>query len=114
MPSTKSIRFVGGPWHNRIELVELIPRIIVQGPISVPSGQQRRDYYSLAEYQTGGGSVYWQYVHTSLISPNGKYAATCTCRERFKKWRVSRRELEQRLSQAMKPRRKRGCSNIVR
>jgi hypothetical protein len=106
--STKSVRFVGGPWHNRIEEVELIPRIIVQRVLPqttmsyagcFSAANIKRDSYYLAKYFTTWGTDYVQYVHSTLIQ--GTRAASGTHLERFRVWKLDQRQLDARLRRAM-------------
>lgn len=106
--STKSVRFVGGPWHNRIEEVELIPRIVVQQvqPKTTLStagcfaaANIKRDNYYLAKYFTDWGTHYYQYVHSTLVK--GTKALSGTHLERFPMWKIDRRQLEARIRRAM-------------
>jgi len=106
--SCTTIRFVGGPWHNRIECIELAPQVVVRAvqPKTTLSyagcfakADIRLDHYYLAKYHTNWGTDYLQYVHSSLV--NGDRAAPVTHHERFKVWRIDRRQLEARLRRAM-------------
>ena len=74
---TTTIRFVGGPWHNRLHDCDLAPACYV--------GEQA---YYLAEFQTTFGTRYHQYIHVSLIKATGgqKTVAQRCYRERFKKF----------------------------
>ncbi len=76
------IRFVGGPWHNRIHDCPLIPTASV--------GDQ---LYHLAEFQTKAGTHYSQYIHSSLV--NGQAVHRKCYRERFKKWKVDIKRLQE-------------------
>ncbi len=92
-----SIRFVGGPWHNRIEWVEICPRVAV----SCKGNPNQLAFYHLAEFYTVKYHTrYYQYVHGSLVHHHT--ADPCTYRERLKVWRIDRRQLESRLRRAMK------------
>lgn len=98
----KAIRFVGGPWHNRVEYVELAPQVDLVSKDGVAAGVTKyfqTARYHLAEYQTKAGTHYYQYVHGSLIKDHT--AAKCTYRERMRPWKINRRELEDRLRRAM-------------
>lgn len=104
------IRFVGGPWHNRLEPVEdLVPQVVVRRPVvetsfsyagCFPKGKIREDSYFLGHYETMGGTHYMQYVHSTLV--RGKWADESTYKERFPRWIVDRRKLEAELRRAMK------------
>lgn len=81
MPTT-TIRFVGGPWHNRLHDCDLAPACYV--------GEQP---YYLAEFQTTFGTHYQQYIHVSLIKPNKTVAQQCY-RERFEKFPLKIRSMQ--------------------
>ena len=100
-----TIRFVGGPWHNRLESVELIPQIVIRKhspPTLSYAGvfaNAIQDRYYLAKYFTEWGTNYMQYVHSSLIQ--GDKAAPSTHRERFPAWVINKRQLDARLKNAI-------------
>lgn len=97
----KYIRFVGGPWHNRVECVHLTPNVTV--PVKVPCGVTvlvKHEVYSLGTFQTKHGTTYYQYIHASLI--RGGNVSKKTYRERFPKWEINRQQLTRRLRRAMK------------
>lgn len=105
-----TIRFCGGPWHNRLEDVELCPRLVVQCHMPqttlsyagcFKAASIKRDLYYLASYTSRFGTKYYQYVHESLVQ--GGSACDSTWRERFKEWRLNRRQMEARLRMAAKP-----------
>jgi hypothetical protein len=107
--SELTIRFVGGPWHNRLECVEITSRVVVRRPVvetsfsyagCFPKGSVKEDTYFLANYETRDGTPYMQYVHSSLV--RGKWADESTYRERFPKWVLDRRKFEAALRKAMK------------
>lgn len=90
-----TIRFVGGPWHNRLEEVaRMAPTIILN------SGGSRRANYVLASYETCYGTRYFQYVHESLI--DGNYAKESTWKEASPKWTLSKRELDSKIRRIMR------------
>lgn len=93
------IRFVGGPWHNRIEFVELSPKVVIRRPEPIPCGittLYKCDLYHLAEFSTPHyHTKYYQYVHSSLV--HGQYAHECTYHERLATWKLDRRKLERKL-----------------
>jgi hypothetical protein len=92
----RRIRFVGGPWHNRIEATELVPRVA----ISNSTNPNQLAIYCLAEYKSPRfGTTYYQFVHRSLIK--NKTAHVSTYRENLKRWKIDRRELEERLRKAV-------------
>lgn len=99
-----TIRFVGGPWHNRFCDLELCPEVVLRRPAVVPASlsyagcfaNAREDRYYLAVYETGCGTRYMQYVHQSLIS-NGKAPDYY---ERLPKWQIDKRQLDSRLRKA--------------
>lgn len=102
MPTT--IRFVGGPWHNRFEDLDLSPVVVVrhanlQSTLSYggcfKAANIKEDEYFLALFETQHGTQYCQYVHSSLIK-DGK-AERVTYLERMPVWRINRRQLEARL-----------------
>lgn len=108
MPATSRIRFVGGLWHNRIENVELLPRIVIQRALPKVSlsyagcfaaAKLAQDTYYLAQYHTRWGTRYYQYVHSSLL--HGNKADYSTYTEHFARFRLSRRAIEKRLREAM-------------
>lgn len=101
--STCRIRFVGGPWHNRLEDVQLVPCLAVRSASGIPAGIATiypAARYHLAQYITKAGTRYYQYVHTSLLQ--GQYAHECTHRERFPVWRINKRKLEAQIRRRMK------------
>lgn len=112
--SVVRIRFVGGPWHNRFEDLELKPVVILrqvqpQTKVSFSYGgcfagsKVRHDEYYLARYNLlNSATYYYQYVHSTLVS-SGK-AALSTCHEELPAWTINRRQLESRLRKAMKKR----------
>lgn len=88
------IRFVGGPWHNRVEAVQaLTPTVFISGF----SGDTR---YHLAQYISAMGTTYYQYVHSSLVS--GTHVSNCTHRERLAVWRLDQKKLEAQLRNRIK------------
>jgi len=88
-----TIRFVGGPWHNRLEDVELAPRVELHG-------RWPPCKYYLVMHCTGLGTNYFQYVHSSLIL--GGRVHKSASREYFCSWLIDRKELESRLRGIMK------------
>ncbi len=94
-----NIRFCGGPWHNRIEYVQLSPRVAIRRPDPIPCGittLYKYDLYHLAEFHTYGyRTVYYQYVHSSLVRDG--YADQSTYWERLPRWKLDRRKLERKL-----------------
>lgn len=97
-----TIRFVGGPWHNRLQHVEIAPSLSVQTAHGIPCGittLYKPETYYLARYTTGTGTVYHQYVHSSLVR-SGR-ASISTCRERFPAWQINRRRLEAQIRRRM-------------
>lgn len=107
-----SIRFVGGPWHNRIEEIELQPRVIIRQAQPVMSlsyggcfsaAKVRQDMYYLAKYETTHGRTpYWQYVHSTLV--RGSQAMPETYQEWFPKWLLDQRSLDVKIRRAMSSR----------
>jgi len=104
-----TIRFVGGPWHNRFEHLELIPKVIVRRALPTTTlsmshagcfaaAKLKEDVYYLAKYETLLRTEYYQYVHSTLVQ--GSTAATSTFRERLPKWRINRREFEAKIMAA--------------
>jgi hypothetical protein len=98
------IRFVGGPWHNRLEDIELSPVVLVRRALPqttlsyggcFAAAKLKEDEYLLASYETKFGTSYYQYVHSSLV--RGGYADRSTYSERLPVWRIDRRQLEARL-----------------
>lgn len=105
-----TIRFVGGPWHNRFEDCELVPRVIVRRALPTTTlsmshagcfaaAKLKEDVYYLARYETLMRTEYYQYVHSTLVQ--GSTAASSTYRERLPKWRISRREFEAKIKRAL-------------
>lgn len=91
---SSEIRFVGGPWHNRIQCVhEFFPCLRLVGVW--PECK-----YHLVEFHTRRGTKYLQYVHGSLI--HGRNVSPAAYRERFPVWRISRRQLEAKLRNRIK------------
>ncbi len=81
------IRFVGGPWHNLIPVVESVfPTLYTADGANC---------YRLCECYTGLGTVYYQYVHSSLIV--GGHVARRACNEQLATWPISKRKLNTRL-----------------
>ncbi len=92
------IRFVGGPRHNRILEVGPKPNdvwhVVVQDShtiedLSLEPGcgpLWRRESYHLHRFSTPSGTKYQQYVHESLIGPNGRPHPSAY-KEKFKKWK---------------------------
>jgi hypothetical protein len=78
-----SIRFVGGPWHNRIEYVPLYPAAHITGYVGL---------YRLAEFQTKWGTKYFQYIHSTLI--RGQEVAWPAYTEKFPRWSLKRRDYD--------------------
>lgn len=96
------IRFVGGPWHNRVEDIQLTPAVILRAKQGVPCGIEthyKDELYQLAQFQTKFKTVYYQYVHTSLIRGSG--VAECCYRERFRRFKLDRLECQERLRRAL-------------
>lgn len=105
-----TIRFVGGPWHNRFEDCELVPRVIVRRALPTTklsmshagcfaAAKIQEDTYYLARYETLMRTEYYQYIHSTLVQ--GCTAASSTYRERLPKWRISRREFEAKIKRAL-------------
>ena len=67
------IRFVGGCWHNCLLSLSTLAPIL--------SSADGVHTYHLVEFYTQHRTVYYQYVHSSLIS--GSIVHEETCRERF-------------------------------
>lgn len=71
---TASVRFVGGPWHNRIVPVGLLDviRIVSEQPdlfatiYRQPVNYLRTENYFLRKYVSDHGTAFLQYVHESL------------------------------------------------
>lgn len=83
------VRFVGGPWHN------LLPEITTLTSVAITADGQHR--YHLAEYETPDfGTIYYQYIHFSLIN-NGRVKAS-TCLERLPCFIIDSRQLERKLA----------------
>lgn len=80
------VRFVGGPWHNRIQDTDLVP--VWQVTREGKGGAGNREKYHLHKFRTSRGTRYVQYIHESLIANNGK-PDPCAYKERFKKWNLS-------------------------
>jgi hypothetical protein len=96
------IRFCGGPWHNRIEDIQLTQAVILRAKQGVPCGIQtiyNDELYQLAQFHTPFKTIYYQYVHSSLIRGTG--VAECCYRERLRPFKISRRECQERLRRAM-------------
>lgn len=102
MPRTSTIRFVGGPWHNRLEACELVPTaaVVMKSEPCSSVTYISKEYYHLALYRTNQGTEYYQYVHGSLV--NGSTALPCTHHERFPKWVLDKRQLDSRLRRILK------------
>lgn len=105
------IRFVGGPWHNRFEDIDLRPVVVVRQALPsttlsyggvFAAAKIKEDAYYLARYQTHRRTLYYQYVHSTLVR-NGK-AYDCTFKERLPAWNIDRRKFEARLRRAMSSR----------
>ncbi len=90
------IRFVGGPWHNLIPLLE---RLEVR--FYTADGEH---CYHLAEFVSPGETVYYQYIHSSLISEGGVSARVC--KEYFPRFSINVRQLELRLAGKLPPKRR--------
>ena len=91
MLGPKRIRFVGGPWHNIIPVVQhLSPNLFTADCL---------ERYHLCEFETGMETRYYQYVHSSLIT--GRHVHRQACRERLAVWRLDRRQLDSRLRRVM-------------
>lgn len=103
---TITARFVGGPWHNRIETVSPSPIVVVRYKHPLWSWAQgakavSEHHYFLAEFESDYfDTVYFQYVHRSLVDQDG-FTHDKASRERFRKWVIDGRELEDRLLTAM-------------
>lgn len=104
-----TIRFVGGPWHNRLEHLDLLPRVVVRRALPTTTlsmsyagvfaaAKLREDVYYLARYETLRGTEYYQYIHSTLVQ--GRTAATSTFREQFPRWVIRKRELDARIRKA--------------
>lgn len=100
-----AIRFVGGIWHNRVELVELRPVLKVPVPLDLskamllgPTGWSI-EYYSLTKFYTEYRTLYYQYVHGSLIKDG--VAVPCTYLESFTPWNLDKRKINRQLARAM-------------
>lgn len=106
-----TIRFVGGPWHNRFEYCELVPKVVVRRALPTTTismshagcfaaANLQEDVYLLARYETlAGRTEYYQYVHSTLV--RGSLADYSTFQERFPRWRINERELKARIKKAM-------------
>ncbi len=97
-------RFVGGPWHNRVEEVGCAPKIIIRKPPALWSwstGPAPQDHeYFLAEFQSEHfKTIYYQYIYKTLI--NEKCAHPCTYLEKFRAFTIRASELNQRLSEVL-------------
>ena len=102
------VRFVGGPWHNRVVETgnsnEILSPYFVAAPPPAdlnmigldlmvalePVSMFTRESYHLKQFRTQYGTKYVQYIHESLIANNGK-PDTCTHKERFKPWNLAMR-----------------------
>lgn len=82
------VRFVGGPWHNLMPLLDMTP------PFYFTADGQHR--YHLAQFETGWGTLYYQYVHFSLVS--GRSVDSRVCGEWFPKFQINVKQLERRLA----------------
>lgn len=82
------VRFVGGPWHNLMPLLQEI------GPFAGTADGQHR--YQLAQFETVKGTLYYQYIHMSLIQ--GDAVKASVCREYFPRFSINVRQLERRLA----------------
>ena len=90
MLGPKRIRFVGGPWHNLIPVVEF--------PVTNLFTADYLERYVLCEFRTRWDTVYYQYVHSSLIT--GRHIHRRACMERLPVWRIDRRQLDSRIRRA--------------
>ena len=77
------IRFVGGCWHNSLLEMRTLPAIM-----STADGVH---VYHLVEFYTRARTVYWQYVHKSMIGDG--VVSIATCREAFPRWDLDIPEL---------------------
>lgn len=105
MSKQTNIRFVGGPWHNRIHYCELRPTLTLLTPTESCFSQyclkfvkRREDVYRLVSFMTGFGTIYWQYLHSSLIQDG---IDPSSYRERFPKWSLDKRKIDRRLARAI-------------
>jgi len=81
------VRFVGGCWHNMLPVMTTLPPVI-----STSDGVHT---YHLAEfYSEAFRTPYYQYVHSSLIGPNG--VSLKTCREDFPYWEPDLNKVSQK------------------
>jgi hypothetical protein len=114
------IRFVGGPWHNRIVPVEWLqyirvpvaPKADLLSVKSSYSAYAAADYqihiedYALHPYVSDHGTRFWQYIHTSLRPDNRRCFD-----ETFPEWKLSELTLLLRLSLIIHPRLPQGDSD---
>lgn len=114
MKTDAKIRFVGGPWHNRIVHVQLRDRIMVHDPKplelveiwKLAEGPSKRDIiktecYTLHKYVSDRGARYLQYIHESLTFDN-----PLNFGESFAPFEIDERALLLRLATAMRWRRR--------
>jgi len=90
------IRFVGGHVHNRFCDIDLVPAVTV--PYLDQYGKIKHDLYRLGEFITNGNTTYYQYIHESCI--HGSHVEAWTYREKFRRFRISKQDLDRRLRRA--------------
>ena len=80
------VRFVGGPWHNKVPLI-LNPVRVFNVPILLTEEtdagllvRESSEQYTLEEFTYGFRIVYCQYIHSSLYDASG-VPMPCTCHE---------------------------------
>jgi hypothetical protein len=65
-PGEAGIRFVGGPWHNRIVPVKLVQNQTMLHVREFDSVHATCHTYHLYEFFTEHRTVYWQFIHGSI------------------------------------------------
>lgn len=69
-------RFIGGPWHNRHIPCAGLPTIAFETTVHDgpwPAGPiVRRHRYDLRMFTSDRGTVFFQYVHDSLMATGGR------------------------------------------
>lgn len=103
MSAGSFIRFVGGPWHNRVEWINnLAPAIILRSKEGIPCGIEtiyKDELYHLVQFVNYYNTKYLQYVHSTLI--RGKRVDPRCYSERLATFRISRREVQERIRKAV-------------
>jgi hypothetical protein len=103
MAETLKIRFVGGPYHNELRLVDRLEAVAYLGEVESESFEPLpaiMRFYRLCHFQTEFGTFFMQYVDESILGGDD-FPTTST--EKFPEWPEGEQVWDKILSAVRNP-----------